>query len=302
VPSGREQLHREYLEMLVRGDARRADAVVEQARARRWSVEQIYLHMLAPAQTEIGARWRRRRLSVADEHLATEITLGQMDRLREHFGARSVPGRQAVVACVEGEGHAIGARMLADFLLIDGWGVDYLGASTPTGDLVELVARRRPDLVALSVTQPGHLAAVSAVATALRCLSPAPKILAGGAALRGRPRASVRLGVDGVAADALSGMHEARRLIAGTPAGGAASENYFLRLGRWVQDLRSGKGWTQQHLAEAAGLDRTYISGLERGKQNPSLGALLRLTRALEVPLDRLIVPGAEGDNGRGRG
>ena len=292
MPSGRDELHRQYLEALLRGDGARAGTLVERAQRQGWSVEQIYLHLLAPAQVEVGARWRARRLSVADEHLATEITLRQMERLREQLVSRSVPGRQAIVTCVEGEGHAIGAQMLADFLLIDGWSIDYLGASTPTGDLVELVARRRPDLVALSVTQAEHLHAVTAVATALSGLAPAPKVLAGGAALRGRPRAAASLGVDGVAADALSGMHEARRLIDGTSAAGTSGEDYFERLGRRVQQLRSGKGWTQQQLAEGAGLDRTYISGLERGKQNPTLGALLRLTRALGVSLDRLVVLG----------
>jgi hypothetical protein len=172
---------------------------------------------------------------VADEHLATEITLGQMQRLRERLAPGPRPGGQAIVACVEGEGHAIGARMLAD--------------------LVDLAARRRPDLVALSVTRPEHLPAVSAVAAGLRRLSPAPRILAGGAALRGRPRAAAALGVDGVAADALSGMHEARRLVAGVPAAAATGEDYFQRLGRRVQALRSDRGWTQQQLAEAAGLD-----------------------------------------------
>jgi DNA-binding XRE family transcriptional regulator len=93
-----------------------------------------------------------------------------------------------------------------------------------------------------------------------------------------------------VAADALSGMHEARRLVAGVPTVRATGKDYFQRLGQQVQELRSSKGWTQQQLAEAAGLDRTYISGLEHGKQNPTLGALLRLARALEVPLERLVI------------
>jgi len=61
-----------------------------------------------------------------------------------------------------------------------------------------------------------------------------------------------------------------------------------------VQELRARKGWTQQALAEAAGLDRTYINGLERGRHNPTLGALFRLTRALGVPLDRLVIPTLE--------
>jgi transcriptional regulator with XRE-family HTH domain len=57
-----------------------------------------------------------------------------------------------------------------------------------------------------------------------------------------------------------------------------------------VQQVRAGRGFTQQELADEAGLDRTYISGVEHGKQNPTIGALLRLARALEVPLDHLVV------------
>jgi methanogenic corrinoid protein MtbC1/DNA-binding XRE family transcriptional regulator len=289
VAKAQPEPHRKYLDALLSGDGARAEALVEEAQRRGWGVEQIYLHVLAPAQVEIGARWHARRLSVADEHLATEITLAQMERLRARLVAPPAPAGHAFVTCVEGEGHGIAARMLADFLLIDGWSVDYLGASTPTADLVDLVERRRPDLVALSVTQPEHLSAVAAAAKALHRLSPPPKIIAGGAAFRGRARTAASLGVDGAAPDALSGMHEARRLMGAVPAA-ATGEDYFGRLGGRVQELRSRKGWTQQQLAEGAGLDRTYISGLEHGKQNPTLGALLRLARALEVPLDRLVI------------
>lgn len=288
VANRQPELHRKYLESLVSGDGERADALVADAQRRGWSVEQIYLHVLAPAQAEIGARWHARRLSVADEHLATEITLAQMERLRGRLVPPPSPTGHAIVACVQGEEHSIAARMLSDFLLIDGWSVDYLGASTPTADLVDLAGRRRPDVVALSVTQATFLSAVGAVAKGLRRLAPPPRILAGGAAFRGHPRAAASVGVDAVAADALSGMHEARRLLGAAPT--ATGDDYFARLGQRVQEIRSGKGWTQQQLAESAGLDRTYISGLEHGKQNPTLGALMRLARALDVSLDRLVI------------
>ena len=284
------ELHRKYLDALLSGDGDRAEALVEDAQRRGWSVEQIYLHVLAPAQVEVGTRWQAKRLSVADEHLATEITLAQMERLRARLVPSPVPGGHVFVACVEGEGHGIAARMLADFLLIDGWSVDYLGANTPTADLVDLAERRRPDLVALSVTQPQHLPAVATAAKALRRLSPPPRIIAGGAALRARAKTATALGVDAAAPDALSGMHEARRLMRAVPSAAPTGEDYYARLGGRVQELRSHKGWTQQQLAESAGLDRTYISGLEHGKQNPTLGALLRLARALEMPLDRLVI------------
>jgi len=282
-------LDQRYLAALLRGDAAGAAEAVGQAQARGWSVEQIYLDVLAPAQVAIGARWRAGTLSVADEHLATEITLGEMERLRDRLIARATSGRQVVIACIEGEAHAIGARMLADLLRADGWTVDYLGANTPTADLVALVTRRRPSLVALSVTQTEHIPALRVAAAALRRLSPPPRILAGGAALGGRRGAAIP-GVDAVASDARAGIHAARQLFATATMTADTGDGYFERLGRRIQELRTAKGWKQQELADEAGLDRTYISGLEHGKQNPSLGALFRLTRALEIPLERLVI------------
>jgi methanogenic corrinoid protein MtbC1/DNA-binding XRE family transcriptional regulator len=283
-------LDRRYLDALARGDAEGAAAVVEEAGRRNLTVEQIYLHMLAPALVEIGARWKARRLSVADEHFASEITLAQMERLRERFPVAAVDGPHAVLACVEGESHAIGLRMLADVLTIDGWTVDYLGGNLPAADLVDFVARRTPAVVALSVTQVEHLPSLRLVAAALRRLSPAPRILVGGGALRGRARAAETFGIDAVALDARAGVQEARRLAAAARRSAVAAEDYFELLGRRVQELRTARGWTQQQLADQAGLDRTYISGLERGRENPTLGALLRLARALEASVDRLVV------------
>jgi methanogenic corrinoid protein MtbC1/DNA-binding XRE family transcriptional regulator len=288
-------LDRRYLEALVRGDAAAAGAVLEEARRSGLTVEQIYLHLLAPALAQVGARWRARRLSVADEHLASEITLREMERLRERLAPPPDGGPRAVLACVQGEAHAIGLRMFGDFLTIDGWTIDYLGTSVPADDLAELVARRRPVLVALSVTQADRLPALTLAASALRKLGSSAPVLAGGAALRGRADAAATLGVEAVALDARAGVQEARRFAVAARESPGAAEDYFERLGRRVQELRSARGWTQQQLADAAGLDRTYISGLEHGKQNPTIGALLRLATALEAKLDHLVVPGTAG-------
>ena len=46
---------------------------------------------------------------------------------------------------------------------------------------------------------------------------------------------------------------------------------------------------TQQQLADASELDRTYISLVEHGKQNLSLDAVLKIANALEVPLSDLL-------------
>ena len=50
-----------------------------------------------------------------------------------------------------------------------------------------------------------------------------------------------------------------------------------------VRKLREQLDWSQEHLAERAGLHRTYISGLERGERNVSVLNILRLARALKT-------------------
>ena len=54
-------------------------------------------------------------------------------------------------------------------------------------------------------------------------------------------------------------------------------------LGLRVRQLREGKGWTQEALAERARLDRSYIAGIEAGLRNPSVKALARIAKGLGV-------------------
>lgn len=59
-------------------------------------------------------------------------------------------------------------------------------------------------------------------------------------------------------------------------------------LGWRVRQLREAKGWTQEVLAGRAGLDRSYVAGIEAGLRNPSTKALTKLARALGVTLSML--------------
>jgi len=45
---------------------------------------------------------------------------------------------------------------------------------------------------------------------------------------------------------------------------------------------------SQERLAQLAGLDRTYVSGIERGERNPSLTNILKLAGALQVGVSEL--------------
>jgi transcriptional regulator with XRE-family HTH domain len=61
------------------------------------------------------------------------------------------------------------------------------------------------------------------------------------------------------------------------------------RVGDRVRTIRAERGFSQEDLAHRAGLDRSYMSGLERGVRNVSLLKLQAVARALRVPLRQLL-------------
>ena len=60
-------------------------------------------------------------------------------------------------------------------------------------------------------------------------------------------------------------------------------------LGDRVRSIRAKRGISQEQLADLAELDRTYISGVERGIRNISLLNIVRIADALEVSPSELL-------------
>ncbi len=67
-------------------------------------------------------------------------------------------------------------------------------------------------------------------------------------------------------------------------------------LGVNVRRYRKLLGMTQEQLAVAAGMERSYVSDLERGRRNPSVLALGRLAHALQIGPHCLLVSPASDD------
>jgi len=61
------------------------------------------------------------------------------------------------------------------------------------------------------------------------------------------------------------------------------------RLAENMKKLRKERGWSQEALADEAGLDRTYISGIERMVRNPTITVVERVAAALRCPLGQLL-------------
>ena len=176
----------QYSQAQVAGEPSLAHAVIKAALSRGIERADVYLEVLAPTQIRLGELWHEGTINVAQEHLATSITIDVMDSLRQGMNTQTGLGMRAAVTPVEGDPHWLGARVIADFLAMDGWEVDFLWTGTPAKDLAEYVRQRNVDLVALSVTQAEFLPNARAAAAAIRERNgPAAKILLGGRALDG---------------------------------------------------------------------------------------------------------------------
>lgn len=68
-----------------------------------------------------------------------------------------------------------------------------------------------------------------------------------------------------------------------------SNENITVRFGRRLQTLRKAKGWTQVQMADLMGIDRSYISDMERGKKNVCLPTLEVFAKGFGISIGKLI-------------
>ncbi|WP_053226844.1 cobalamin B12-binding domain-containing protein [Solirubrobacter soli] len=175
------QEHRDaLLAALLARDSARARTAVETALQEGVPIPDIYLEMLEPALREVGHRWAMGALNIAEEHYATAVAQSILDGLSRRMTRAPKDGRLAVVSGTPDELHAVGLRMVADFLEADGWEVILLGPGAPAHDIAALVESEQPDLVALSTATAGVIEGVVEVLRSLHAIEPRPCIVAGG--------------------------------------------------------------------------------------------------------------------------
>jgi len=61
------------------------------------------------------------------------------------------------------------------------------------------------------------------------------------------------------------------------------------KFGNNVRLLRHQKGFSQEQLAELTGLHRTYIGGIERGERNVGILNIVRLAKALDITISKIV-------------
>jgi methanogenic corrinoid protein MtbC1 len=197
MPAHTAVLLDDYVAALLAGDGTRARHLIDVAVDDGVAVPDVCLHVLGPALEHVGELWERGEISVAHEHYAAQVSSGVLAALAPRMRRPPRGGRLAVIACTQGEQHAIGVQMVGEFLEGEAWEVLQLGAGLPAEDLQELVAAEQPDLVGLSTTTPAMLPAAERTLGLLGELDPRPVVVVGGRAWDGVADERVRaMGAD----------------------------------------------------------------------------------------------------------
>jgi len=150
------ELGRAYAAAVLAGDEVAAELVIREAIASDLSVAEVDDEIIAPALWLVGELWERGEISVADEHVATEISIRVLALEREaRRVARVRPAYLAMLAAPPGELHVVALRMVANVLRHAGYEVLMVGADVPPAALAAMAARHKPDVICLSATMPG---------------------------------------------------------------------------------------------------------------------------------------------------
>jgi MerR family transcriptional regulator, light-induced transcriptional regulator len=192
-------------------------ARVEALSAAGFSVETIYLDLLAPAARRLGSWWDEDACDFVD------VTMG-LWRLQEIVNALSslIPGvavrdgnaRRALFAPAPGEQHGLGAMIVEEFFRRAGWQT-WSAPALDEDELVALAAGREFDVIGLTISVERHLATLGKTIASVRRTSRNRNILVlvGGRVFTQNPELAASVGADGTAADGALAVQLADTLL-----------------------------------------------------------------------------------------
>jgi methanogenic corrinoid protein MtbC1 len=189
------ELGRAYAEALLGADEAAAESAIREAMDAGLDTARIDDQIIAPAMWRIGELWERGEISVADEHIATEISVRVLALQREAQRVAQTRGEHRVLlAAPAGEQHIVALRMVDNLLRNAGYDVAMLGSDVPGDALIALMHRRPPDVVCLTSTMPDAAAQLLGMIGALQRRWPGMGVVIGGSGLASRVHS--RPGID----------------------------------------------------------------------------------------------------------
>ena len=176
--------HKIFLKSLLEGDRVMASDIIYNLTVKNHTINDIYENVIRRALYDVGVLWEEGKISVATEHLSSAIVESILNELYSKIISRYRTDKIVVAASVEKEVHQIGIKMVSDVFEMNGWNVHFLGANTPSKDLLKFIDTVNPGIVALSVSIYFHYPELLKIIETIRKKHPLLTIIIGGQGLR----------------------------------------------------------------------------------------------------------------------
>ena len=175
---------KEFLDLLISGNHLKCSKLMHSFVSKNIPVTEMYENILKKSLYDVGELWEYNKISVATEHLASAIVEAILNELYYIIISKEKNSKNVIVTCVENEFHQIGIKMVSDVFEMNGWNTHFLGANTPTNDLIDLAKIVKPDFLAISLSIYFHLPVLENMIQSIQKVFPILPILVGGQAFR----------------------------------------------------------------------------------------------------------------------
>lgn len=210
IPEQWFEIKNSFMDALLDGDHRQCQNLAEQYLQETDSLKSFYMHIIQPAMYEIGQMWERAEISVAQEHLASAVVSRVVAGMSNPPPPPTKIKGRALITSAEGELHELGAWIVSDLFQYAGWEIRYLGANTPSVDLLELMESYLPNVLAISVTMPFNVMRVKKLINDIRKqkIHHSLKIMVGGRVFIDNPELRNSIGADSFASNVDEAGHQ----------------------------------------------------------------------------------------------
>lgn len=198
---------------ILKGDARTAKAVTEQALAAGVEPLELVQAYMMPAMAEVGRRFECEEYFVPELLLAARAMKGSLELIRPRLIASGAqPTGRVAIGTVKGDLHDIGKNLVAAMLEGGGYEVIDLGVNVTPEQFVAAVKDKGARIVALSALLTTTMPAMKTTVEALKQagVRDQVKVLIGGAPIS--QRFADEIGADGYAESAAGAVNLAKRV------------------------------------------------------------------------------------------
>ena len=116
-----------------------------------FSLSDFFDKILAPVMYKVGEDWASNKISIATEHVASNVAQGLVKIVLDRSQGDS--NKKKILICVpQGEEHRLGCDVLETFLNTKGFKVYNLANSAPNESILSFIETTKPDVVFVSIT------------------------------------------------------------------------------------------------------------------------------------------------------